>query len=253
MVLKVCQYYCSKYLSEDVNLDDLYALAAVGMIADVMELKELENQYIIRHGLQFILKHKFFAELLRDRFRNLPTSVTIRDIGWSIGPQMNAIIRLGSVREKELLFETLVAPLTNTESGKRGSTGDIVPLYLEMVRLCTNAKAKQTRLVQKAMEMIDDELDTSGNILCYIDKEEALPFELSGLIANRMLSTHNKPVLLLRHFHDYSDPTMPDCWAGSVRAKSAIGFENPKEILSGMSGVRESGGRSIMALTSFYP
>ena len=253
VVLKVCQYYCETYGVENYDFNPLYALASIGMVADVMDLQVLENQYIIKYGLQHILRHRFFGEMLKDRMGNLPKAVTIKDIGWSIGPSINAVIRLGTMEEKRMLFNATVAPMTNTESKKRGAAGEIVPLYVEMSRICKNIKAKQTRLVQGAVQDIEESLDHNHNILCYIDEEGRLPFELSGLIANKLLSTHGKPILLLKHFHDYSDPTMPDCWAGSVRAKSSVGFENPREILSQFSGVRESGGRSIMALTSFCP
>lgn len=253
VVLKLCQYYCAEYGLENYDFSGLYALASIGMVADVMDLQVLENQFIIKHGLQYILKHRFFGEMLKDRMGNLPKLVTIKDIGWSIGPNINAVIRLGSVEEKRMLFNSMVAPMTNTVSQKRGASGEIVPLYVEMTRICKNLKAKQTRMVQGAIDIIESEVNTEHNIICYVDENGELPFELSGLIANKLLSSYGKPVILLKHFHDYSDNTMPDCWAGSVRAKSAVGFENPKDFLTELSGVRESGGRSIMALTSFCP
>ena len=244
VVLKACQHYAKKY-DIDYNFDNLYALASVGMVADVMSLQELENQYIIRYGLRFIKQHNFFNELLKDRMGNPVELVTIKDIGWSIGPNMNAVIRLGSMEEKELLFKTIVSPNSNVISQKRGADGEVVPAYIEMCRICKNAKAKQNRLVQSALKIIEPELNLDHNLICYVDEEGELPFELSGLIANRLLSSYRRPVLLLKHFHDYEDATMPDCWAGSMRAISAEGFEDPREIFNKMTGVREFAGHSL--------
>lgn len=243
VTLKVCQYYAEKY-DIDYNFNELYALASVGMVADVMSLQELENQYIIRYGLQYIKENEFFNEILKDRMGNPVEVVTIKDIGWSIGPNMNAVIRLGSMEEKQLLFDTLIAPRANINSQKRGSNGDVVPRYLEMCRICKNLKAKQTRLVQNAIKIIEPQLDLSHNLICYIDEENELPFELSGLIANRLLSSYKRPVMLLRHFHDYENETIPDCWAGSVRATSAENFEDPRIVIDRFAGVRETGGHA---------
>lgn len=249
--LKVCQYYADKH-DIDYDFDKLYALASVGMVADVMSLQELENQYIIRYGLQFIKRHDFFNELLKDRMGNPVEVVTIKDIGWSIGPSMNAVIRLGSLEEKRMLFDTLIAPNKNVNSQKRGAQGEIVQLYTEMVRICKNLKARQTRLVQNAIKVIEPSINLKHNLICYIDEDNELPFELSGLIANRLLSAYKRPVLLLKHYHDYDDPSEPDCWAGSMRSISAEGFEDPREFMNELSGVREFAGHSLACGAKIY-
>ena len=243
VVLKACQYFCYKY-DIDYNFDRLYALASIGMVADVMSLQELENQYIIRYGLKHIKNHEFFNELLKDRMGNPVEVVTIKDIGWSIGPNINAVIRLGSMEEKQMLFNTLICPNENVNSQKRGADGEVVPRYIEMCRICKNLKAKQNRLVQSALKIIEPEINLKHNLIYYIDEENELPFELSGLIANRLVSSYKRPVLLLKHFHDYEDNTMPDCWAGSMRSITAEGFEDPRSIFNEMTGVREFAGHA---------
>ena len=251
VMLKFCQYYAEKYEIE-YDMNPIYALAAIGMVADVMSLQQLENQFIIRYGLKYIKDHDFFNELLKDRMGNPVELVTIKDIGWSIGPNMNAVIRLGSMEEKELLFDTLVAPRANVITKKRGGNGDVVPRYVEMCRICKNLKARQTRLVQNAIKIIEPTLDLSHNLICYIDKDEELPFELSGLIANRLLSSYKRPVLLLKHFHDYDDPSQEDCWGGSMRSIAAENFEDPRAIFNEMSGVREFAGHDKACGAKIY-
>lgn len=251
VALKICQHYCETY-DIDYNFNKLYALASIGMVADVMDLQELENQYIIRYGLKHIKGHNFFNELLKDRMGNPVEVVTIRDIGWSIGPNMNAVIRLGSEEEKDLLFKTLIAPNANIESKKRGANGEIVPRYIEMCRICKNLKSRQNRLIQNAIKIIEPTLNLNHNLIVYVDKKEELPFELSGLIANRLLSSYHRPVILLKSFHDYEDPKQEDCWAGSMRSIPAENFEDPREMFNEMSGVREFAGHSLACGVKIY-
>ena len=155
---------------------------------------------------------------------------------------MNAVIRLGSEEEKDLLFKTLIAPNANIESKKRGANGEIVPRYIEMCRICKNLKSRQNRLIQNAIKIIEPTLNLNHNLIVYVDKKEELPFELSGLIANRLLSSYHRPVILLKSFHDYEDPKQEDCWAGSMRSIPAENFEDPREMFNEMSGVREFAG-----------
>lgn len=251
VALKVCQYYAQKY-NIDYNFNRLYVLAAVGIVADVMSLQELENQYIIRYGLQKIKENDFFNELLKDRMGNPVEVATIHDIGWSIGPNMNAVIRLGSMEEKQMLFDTLISPRGNVISQKRGANGEVVNRYTEMCRICKNLKAKQNRLVQNAIKIIEPTLNLKHNLIVYVDKKEELPFELSGLIANRLLSSYQRPVLILKNFHDYEDPSQEDCWAGSMRSIVAEGFEDPRADFEKMSGVRSVQGHSEAAGCKIY-
>lgn len=241
VALKVCQYYASKF-KIDYDFSELYSLAAIGMIADVMSLQELENQYIIRKGLKGIKRHEFFNELLKDHMGKPINIVTIKDIGWTIGPNLNSVIRLGTPKEKGLLFETIIEPRKNIESEKRGAKGEIVPLYEEMVRICKNLKAKQNRMVQNAIKIIEPTINLQHNLIYYIDQEGELPFELSGLIANKLLGEYQRPVLILKHFHDYANPSEPDCWAGSVRSLVAEGFEDPRQEMENFSGTKSAQG-----------
>lgn len=251
VTLKFCQYYATTR-NIDYDFDDLYALASIGMVADVMSLQELENQYIIRYGLKYIKNHPFFNELLKDRMGNPVEVVTVKDIGWSIGPNINATIRLGIMEEKTMLFNTIVAPQQRVASKKRGGNGLVVPVYMEMCRICKNLKARQTRLVQNAIKTIKETVDLSHNLIVYIDENEELPFELSGLIANRLLGEYKRPVLILKHFHDYDNPTAEDCWAGSMRAIACEGFEDPRKEFNEMSGVRDFSGHSLAAGSKIY-
>ena len=221
-----------------------YALAACGIIADVMDISQLENKRIVTEGIKYISEHPFLMALIKKAHYNMENpEPTIKDIGWVIGPNINSIIRLGTQAQKHMVFMALVNPLGLTFSSKRGSEDQEVPIYEEAVRLCDNAKKRQTTAINKSIGIIQDGLRDDGhNSIVYIDEDQDLTFELSGLIANKLLSQTNKPVILLRK---YTDNKGADQYRGSVRGKAAEGLDNLKETIKGLSGVEMAEGHAF--------
>lgn len=242
VALKFAQAYCERYGVPFPN--KLYALAACGIVADVMDIGELENKQIVMTGLKYLREHLFLYQLIQDtHYNNEDPEPTIKDIGWVIGPNINAIIRLGTQEQKNMIFKSLVSPMLLVPSSKRGEEDQDVPVYQEAVRLCKNAKKRQTTAVDRSIRIIESELqikDTDRAIV-YVDENQELTFELSGLIANKLLSQYNRPVILLRHFRQGS----VDELRGSARGKSVEGLDNLKDTLSGITGVQKAEGHAF--------
>lgn len=222
----------------------LYALAACGIVADVMDVSALENKQIIDEGIKYIAEHPFLMALISKAHYNMenPTP-SIKDIGWVIGPNINSIIRLGTQAQKHIVFKALVSPNDLVFSSKKGSEDQEVPMYEEAVRLCDNAKKRQTTAINKSIKIITENLETDDhNSIIYIDEDQDLTFELSGLIANKLLSQTNKPVILLRR---YIGDKGVDQYRGSVRGKSVEGLENLKDLIKDVSGVEMAEGHAF--------
>ena len=222
----------------------LYALAACGIVADVMDVSALENKRIIDEGIGYIAEHPFLMELIKKAHYNMENpQPSIKDIGWVIGPNINSIIRLGTQAQKHIIFKALVSPNSLTFSSKRGCEDEEVPMYEEAIRLCENAKKRQTTAINKSIKIIENELEDDGhNSIVFVDEDQDLTFELSGLIANKLLSETNKPVILLRK---YTDNKGVDQYRGSVRGKPAEGLENLKEAIKGLTGVEMAEGHAF--------
>ena len=142
IALKFTQAYCQTY---GVPFPmKLYGLAACGIVADVMDISSLENKQIITEGIKYIAEHSFLMALItKAHFNQENPSPSIKDIGWVIGPNINSIIRLGTMPQKHTIFNALVQPLSLTFSSKRGCEDEEVPLFEEAVRLCDNAKKRR--------------------------------------------------------------------------------------------------------------
>lgn len=222
----------------------LYSLAACGIVADVMDISSLENKQIITTGIRYMSEHPFLMALIKKAHFNIENpEPSIKDIGWVIGPNINSIIRLGTMAQKHIVFTALVSPLSLTFSSKRGSEDEEVPMFEEAVRLCDNAKKRQTTAVNKSVSIINNELgDDDHNSIIYVDEDQDLTFELSGLIANKLLSQSNKPVILLRH---YTDGKGIDQYRGSVRGRAAEGLPNLKEAIKDITGVEMAEGHAF--------
>ena len=242
VTLKFAQAYCARYGIPMPN--KLYALAACGIIADVMDIGDLENKQIVTTGLKYLKEHLFLYQLIQDtHYNNEDPEPTIKDIGWVIGPNINAIIRLGTQEQKNMIFKSLVSPMLLVPSSKRGEEDQEVPVYQEAVRLCKNAKKRQTTAVDRSIRIIEKELqiqDTDRAIV-YVDENQELTFELSGLIANKLLSQYNRPVILLRHFRQGNIDEL----RGSARGKAVEGLDNLKETLNGLTGVQKAEGHAF--------
>lgn len=242
VALKFAQAYCERYGVPFPN--KLYALAACGIVADVMDIGELENKQIVTTGLKYLKEHLFLYQLIQDtHYNNEDPEPTIKDIGWVIGPNINAIIRLGTQEQKNMIFKSLVSPMLLVPSSKRGEEDQDVPVYQEAVRLCKNAKKRQTTAVDRSIRIIENELqikDTDRAIV-YVDENQELTFELSGLIANKLLSQYNRPVILLRHFRQGNIDEL----RGSARGKSVEGLDNLKDTLSDITGVQKAEGHAF--------
>ena len=136
-----------------------------------------------------------------------------------------------------------MTPNNLTLSSKKGHEEEEIPIYEEAIRLCENAKKRQTTAINKSIKIIENELKNDNhNFIIFVDENQDLTFELSGLIANKLLSNTNKPVILLRK---YTDNKGLDQYRGSVRGKVVEGLDNLKETIKGLTGVEMAEGHAF--------
>lgn len=185
-------------------------LAALGEIADVMDRTNIETNYIIIEGLKNI-KNKGLQTLIEAQSYSLKEKaispyygLTAIDIAFYIAPLINAITRVGTLEEKQNMFYCFIEPMKEVQSTKRGSKiGDIEYAAEQTARVGKNAKARQDRLKEQAIGIIDfkiqkDALDENNIIFVEINPEDNIPQELTGLIAMNVVSKYHKPCLIGR-------------------------------------------------------
>lgn len=210
VVYKFIKYFDKKYGYD--YADNFLDLAAVGIIGDVMNLTDLETRYIIKKGLSSIKNFGLHQFLMKQSFSvSSTTNPTPTDISFYITPLVNAIIRVGTMSEKNTLFKAFISGPSDTEpSTKRGAKpGDVEVIADKAARIATNAKNHQNKAKDESVEMIKmkiekEELDDNKVLLIALDESEAryVNPNLTGLIAMKLCQDYQKPTIVLREGND---------------------------------------------------
>lgn len=185
-------------------------LVALGEIADVMDRTDPETNYLMLAGLKSI-RNEGLQILLNSQSYSLKEhgvypyeGLTAIDIAFYIAPLLNAITRVGTLQDKYAAFYCFTDPHKALPSTKRGAKAEDTEEAAEQAaRVGANAKAKQNRIRDKAMELIDFKIQKydllKNNILLIeIEDEDDIPQEMTGLIAMGVVSKYNKPCLMGR-------------------------------------------------------
>lgn len=176
VTFKFCQY-----IDEQLGCDfaeKYYDMVAVTIVSDICNLVSEDNRAFLHYGLG---EDKIKNPLLKLMFKELAKdSYTIKDVGWSVAPKINALCRVGAQESKELFFNALIGQADIAEA-------------LEVAKKAHNL---QTKEVKKIVEELEPSLDLDHNIIVtYIDSESR---QYSGLIANKLNGKYHKPTLVLR-------------------------------------------------------
>lgn len=211
MVYQFCRYM-DKWLGHDWA-DDYLDLAALGQIGDMGSLLSLESRYIVAQGLTHI-NNKFFHYLLEKQaysitgqsaatFLQVLDKLTPMSVAFYIVPMLNAVNRVGTNEEKQLLFTAFIDGERLVPCNKRGAKGTEVPAMEEAARIATNARAHQNSMKDSAVASLKMMIDKRGlldNQILFLrlEKEDNFPPELNGLIANQLANEYKRPTIVAR-------------------------------------------------------
>lgn len=212
VVYKFCVAYCEEY-DYDLSIADYFLdLVALGLIADSMSLKNLENRYYITEGLKEKNIHNdFIKEYVKRHNEEFSFGITIYTVGWYLGPAINAVIRYGKPEEQIDLFRAICGEKEDREyQPRRRSKNDPIPsieihsLQKTMARVCDNVKNRQNTEVRNFMKKIDEEISNKKldeNSVIVVDGSDILTKNtVTGLVANKIATKYKRPVLMLKSF-----------------------------------------------------
>lgn len=194
-----CRYCDSMYKTN--YADEFIDLAALGIVSDMMSMLELENRYIVHTGFKNI-KNYFFKALCEKQSFSMGGKVTPITVAFYITPLINAMIRAGAEDEKQRCFQAFIDGHAMVESHKRGAKGTFEEVAIESARECTNARAKQNRILDKAVEQLEIKIHKynllENKILFVRLDDEDFPPELNGLCAMKLAAKYQKPTIVAR-------------------------------------------------------
>lgn len=211
--------------------DKYIDLAAVSIIADIMDISKLENRYIVNKGIKEL--NNIFLQRLRDdaTFQLGAGPLTPIGAAFYMIPNINSMCRMGEMGEKERMWMGFVEPEKMVQSKKRGAKeGDMVPVVTEAVRESRNVKARQRRMQEKMAELcekriIEEDLQKDKIMIITLDDTfNDMPSELNGLTATKLSNELGRPVLIGRE-NQYGE------LKGSIRGLPRIGIPSLKDFL----------------------
>ena len=246
IVFKFCQYLDSllgtKYAKEILDL------TAVGIIADMMDLRNFETRYIVNQGLSHF-RNPFLKELAEHNDYSISKAGGLSPfaVGWYIAPQINAVVRSGTNTERMIVFKSMLEfnSYDQVPSTKRLCKGQYEALVTQAVRTCVNIKNRQTKIRDSVYATIDKiikdkELLNNKIIAVKLDKNNEIDRNLAGLVANEFVATYNHPILILSEV----DTDGEIRWEGSGRGTNSIDFNDFKGFLDNSGFINWAEGHS---------
>ena len=238
-------YKFLQYLDQQYFKDDLYRqftdIAALGILADAMDMRELDNNFIAYEGLNHI-HNKLVKAIINQQAgdgmyariadKEAPTKT---EAVFYIAPVFNGLIRYGEQEEKEKVFEAFVTPDSSeiVETIYRGVKRS-ESLYDYCARIAKNAKSRQDNAKKKSMTLLSEKINNENHdkdniVIVTLDKTEAdkVSPNITGLAAMELVKEYNRPVLVLREVEvEQEDKTKKILFSGSGRNGNFNGFES---------------------------
>jgi len=207
-------------------------LAAIGTIADVVPLVD-ENRALVRYGLAGLneLASPGLRALIKVCGIEKNKSFTASDVGFSIGPRLNAAGRLGQAR--------LAVELLTTEDEERAAQ---LADYLD--QLNKNRQTVERRIFKRAKEIVEEHPEWDSHSAIVIADDDWHPGVI-GIVANRVSEHFNKPTFLIAMDSATKIGQGSGRTSGNVDLHAAM--MSCEELLEGCGGHKAAAGLRIQA------
>ncbi len=223
VVYKVCKGLDDYFWTDFA--DNYLDLVALGNIADSMSMKEKETRYYVNKGLSEI-NNDFFRALINKQKYSLNGKLNPTSIGFLISPLINAVTRIGSVKDRIDMFKSFIGIKELVNYKPRGKDEILVPLVDDMARRCVNIKSKQNRIKEKIscdVKEIIHKYKLNNNKMIIV-RYPNMQKGMSGLIANNIAQEYKRPSAVLSGDNNGT-------LSGSARGYDKSGFRNLKNVV----------------------
>lgn len=170
-------------------------LLAIGIIADMMDIRNNETRFIVKQGLQNI-EHPIVKELLLLKKIQKPK---ITDISFYVAPYFNSMCRIGTPREKAKFFESLFNPMksvikTDAFDKTKSNGFESKYLYQDVIKDLLRIKETQEKMQIELVESLQSQLNTEDKInVCVIEGTSLI----KGMVANMIATETMKPTIVV--------------------------------------------------------
>ncbi|HSV86977.1 MAG TPA: single-stranded-DNA-specific exonuclease RecJ [Levilinea sp.] len=187
LAYKICEALLVRRPTVEIDMQDWLDLVAVGTVADIVPLRG-ENRALVRAGLRRLRQCRRQGLYSLARLAELKIEeITARDIGFVIGPRLNAAGRLDSALAS---FELL----TTSEVQRAG----------ELAQQLDNQNRERqelTRSMQEQAERIAEE-EEDQNLVIAVHPE--FNMGVVGLVASKLTDVHYRPSVVGSQGEEYT-------------------------------------------------
>ena len=243
MVYKFCAYLDS-LLGGENKADDYLDLVSLGCIADVMPLTDCELRQLINKGLTNV-NNPFLRSMIAKNSYSMKGKVIPSGVAFYVAPTVNAVTRIGMQEDKKLLFDSMLDFKAYKEipSTKRGCKGQTETVVEQAVRNSSNVKSHQAdfrdEFSKRIQQQIEEQNLLDNKILTIlIEKPDENSKNITGLIANKLMSEYQRPVLLLSRVEEDGKIF----WRGSGRNVGDSAIDSFQEFLKSTGLVEYANG-----------
>lgn len=207
VVLKFCMYIDEQNGTD--YADEFFDLCACGLVADMSDMTNMENRYIVSRGLE-----KINNLALKKIIGSYEFNTTA--ISFSVAPLINAANRM---------FKNQVA----MQAFLSDENKEVLDYMKELKKCREDQNVEVERLMPDVIEQCESQIDNKM-IVAHVDSS----YGIGGLLGNKLLERYQRPILILKDCGDK--------YSGSMRA---VAGDFRKTIVD--SGLATSEGHELAA------
>lgn len=251
VVWQFCRYLDKKYGTAFAA--DYIDLCSLGNMADMMDIRTTETKHLIHKGCEednvknpfiYYLSEKNAFSLGKPDYKSaLGLRFTPMGAAFFIAPFVNAIVRSGTLDEKELVFESMLKFKAYEEilSNKRGhKLGEMEKRVEQAMRCVTNVKKRQTTAQDKGMTLLETMIKEQGilnhKVMLFLLKPGQIDRNIAGLVANKLVSKYQRPCCVLTRVTEEQGGNEVVTYQGSARGYEGSGFKTFKDLCEASDG-----------------
>jgi len=183
VALKLADALLEGHARREATLASLAKLTAIGSIADLVDLSASENRAIVAHGLRALSlgnrNHGLCALL---EVARVSQPITTYDVGYKIGPRINAAGRIAHANTVLALF----AAKTAEEAAR---------LALKLDELNSERKQIQYALMSKLMVAVEQKEALDRVLLFAGHEQEGYHRGVVGIVCSKLVESTGRPAL----------------------------------------------------------
>jgi len=160
-----------------------------------MDLRNTSTRYYVNRGLENI-KNKALDAMIQAQSYSMHNEVNIHNISWYVTPIFNAMIRIGSFEERELLFRAFIDDYEEFDYKKRDGTVIKENIYDRAARLCKNCKSRQDKMRDKLFAELRANANTDDKVVM-VEAQDADP-GIIGLSCMKLADALQRPTIVVK-------------------------------------------------------